>query len=80
MISQVILGRKIKQELAILPQHILLKFRGWIVSVELVGLRETRLIKSYHDEPLLGNRKGQGSIRLNKAYRAIYVELTDNEI
>lgn len=26
----------------------------------------------YHDEPLKGKRLGQRSIRLNKAYRAIY--------
>jgi proteic killer suppression protein len=35
---------------------------------------ESRKIKSYHDEPLKGTRKGQRSIRLNKAYRAIYIE------
>lgn len=38
------------------------------------GTREARKIKGYHDEPLKGGRKGQRSIRLNKAYRAIYVE------
>jgi proteic killer suppression protein len=26
----------------------------------------------FHDEPLKGKRQGQRSIRLNKAYRAIY--------
>lgn len=26
----------------------------------------------YHDEPLKGKRVGQRSIRLNRAYRAIY--------
>ena len=29
-------------------------------------------IKGFHDEPLKGKRSGQRSIRLNKAYRAIY--------
>jgi proteic killer suppression protein len=33
---------------------------------------EVRKIKGYHDEPLKGNRAGQRSIRLNRAYRAIY--------
>ncbi len=31
-----------------------------------------RKIPDFHDEPLKGNRKGQRSIRLSKAYRAIY--------
>jgi hypothetical protein len=29
--------------------------------------------RALHDEPLKGDRKGQRSIRLNQAYRAIYV-------
>jgi proteic killer suppression protein len=32
-----------------------------------------RKIPGFHDEPLKGDRKGQRSIRLSKAYRAIYV-------
>ncbi len=36
------------------------------------GLSEVRKIPGYHDEPLKGKRKGQRSIRLNIAYRAIY--------
>ena len=34
-------------------------------------------MNGYHDEPLKGRRLGQRSIRLNKAYRAIY-ELKNN--
>ena len=30
--------------------------------------------KGFHDEPLKGKRRGQRSVRLNRAYRAIYVE------
>ena len=48
--------------------------RQTVASIEYVGLAETRKIKGYHDEPLKGDRKGQRSIRLNQAYRAIYVE------
>ena len=33
---------------------------------------ETRRIPGFHHEPLQGKRKGQRSIRLSKAYRAIY--------
>ena len=36
--------------------------------------QEARKLPGFHDEPLRGERKGQRSIRLNHAYRAIYVE------
>jgi proteic killer suppression protein len=32
------------------------------------------------DEPLSGDRKGQRSVRLNRAYRAIYIQNKDGEI
>lgn len=37
-------------------------------------------IPGYHDEPLKGNRTGQRSIRLSKAYRAIYIIDNDDNI
>jgi len=40
---------------------------------------ETRKIKSFHNEPLVGDRKGQPSIRLNKQWLAIYV-IKDDKI
>lgn len=55
------------------PVHIVEKLYTWIKQVKLLGLSETRKIKGYHDEPLKGDRDNQRSIRLNKAYRAIYV-------
>lgn len=55
------------------PVHIAEKLYTWIKQVKLLGLSETRKIKGYHDEPLKGDRDGQRSIRLNKAYRAIYI-------
>ena len=44
------------------------------------GLREIRKLPGYHDEPLKGDRLGQRSIRLNKAYRAIYIQEKDGAI
>lgn len=38
------------------------------------GIEEIRKISGYHDEPLKGKRKGQRSVRLNRAYRVIYLE------
>ncbi|MBC7466868.1 MAG: type II toxin-antitoxin system mRNA interferase toxin, RelE/StbE family [Bdellovibrio sp.] len=44
----------------------------WIFSFELNGIDEVIKSPGFHDEPLQGNRWGQRSIRLNKAYRLIY--------
>lgn len=49
------------------------KLQAWIDDVEDAGLSEVRKISGYHDEPLKGNRTGQRSIRLSRAYRAIYI-------
>lgn len=63
-----------------LPDHIVAKLKTWVTAVELLGLREIRKRPGFHDEPLQGNRKGQRSVRLNRAYRAIYVQTADGDI
>jgi proteic killer suppression protein len=55
-----------------IPVNIVEKLYHWACRVEMIGLYETRKIKSFNDEPLSGKRFGQRSIRLNKAYRAFY--------
>lgn len=55
-----------------LPFPVTRKLQFWAERVEMIGLKETRKIKSFHDEPLKGDRLGQRSIRLNNAYRAFY--------
>ena len=47
--------------------------------VETQDLEEARKIPSYHDEPLLGKRRGQRSVRLSRSYRAIY-EIAEDEV
>lgn len=59
------------------PHFIQKKLRLWIVDIERLGLAEVQKTPGYHDEPLKGDRKGQRSIRLNRAYRAIY-KIKDN--
>jgi proteic killer suppression protein len=76
-ICNVILKEKVKESLIKLPKHIVINLYEWIDAVSHDGLLEVRKISGYHDEPLKGNRKGQRSIRLSKAYRAIY-EVTKN--
>ena len=73
MIFRVDLAKAAKKDLSRLPTHIVEKFREWVDSVEESGLEEVRKNPGWHDEPLHGTRKGQRSIRLSEAYRAIYV-------
>ena len=66
--------------LAKIPVYIVRKLEYWINAVEEYGIEIVRKVPGYHDEPLKGNRKGQRSIRLNKSYRAIYIETKTHEI
>lgn len=78
MSTRVILNRKVNKDIKKLPQLIKLKFYIWIKYIEENGLYRARYIKGFNDEALSGNRKGQRSVRLNKAYRAIYIERASN--
>ena len=51
----------------------------WAQQVELLGIRKIRERPAYHDKPLQGDRWGQRSVRLNRAYRLFYIQ-SDNEI
>jgi proteic killer suppression protein len=72
-IRTVILSERAVRDLRGVPRYIQGKLLIWIDAVELRGLAEVRKVPGFHDEPLKGDRKGQRSIRLNQAYRAIYV-------
>ena len=72
-IFEVKLSEKAEDNLRKLPGHIVFKLQIWVDGVKNEGLREMRKRPGFHDEPLKGKkRNGQRSIRLNKAYRAIY--------
>ena len=71
-IFKVILTRQVEKDLPKVPLHIVRKLLAWVDDVANAGLSEIRKIPGYHDEPLKGSRAGQRSIRLSKAYRAIY--------
>lgn len=79
MISNVQISKRAEKDLRNVPLNIQIKFRNWVRSILLEGLEEIRKRPGFHDEPLKGIRSGQRSIRLNKAYRAIY-ELKENGI
>jgi len=72
-IFDVRLSPSASKDLKKVPLEIVLKLQAWIEDVGHRGLFEIRKIPGYHDKPLKGARLGQRSIRLNIAYRAIYV-------
>ena len=73
MIHRVEISRFAEKQLRKIPQHIRKKLQIWVQSVEDLGLEAVRKSPGYHDEPLHGRLVGKRSIRLNDAYRAIYV-------
>ncbi len=73
MIFTVALSDRAVKDLRKCPQHIVRNLMAWVGSVELEGLEEIRRLPGYHDEPLRGEWEGHRSIRLSRAYRAIYV-------
>ena len=79
MIWRVELSRQARKQLGKVPRHIVENLAAWVEDVEARGLEEGRKIPGYHDEPLRGHRLGQRSIRLSRAYRAIYVMKSDGE-
>ena len=72
--TKVVWHKFVEKQLDKIPEPIVRKFRIWVALVEESGIREVRKTKGFHDEPLRGDRAGQRSVRLNRAYRAIYVE------
>lgn len=79
-IYKVVFEKRVSKQLDKLPAHIVNKFYAWVTAVELAGLNGVRKKPGFHDEPLKGDRKGQRSVRLNIAYRAIYIERRDGSI
>ena len=63
-----------EKQLKRLPRYIKEAALLWLAAVETDGLLKTRRVPGYHDEPLKGDRVGQRSVRLNRAYRLIYEE------
>ena len=74
MKTEVEISKKAYKQLSKVPRNIRLKFYVWVNFLEDLGLLKVRETPGFHDEPLKGKRAGQRSIRLNKAYRAIYIE------
>lgn len=68
----VVLAKLAEKQLRKVPPHVRIKLQAWVDDIEHRGLYQVRETKGWHDEPLKGDRLGQRSIRLTRAYRAIY--------
>ncbi len=79
-IYDVEISKTAQKQLKRLPAYIILKLQAWIEAVQNEGIAKVRKVPGFHDEPLKGKRVGQRSIRLSKAYRAIYAISTINEL
>lgn len=78
--TEVTISPKANKELKKVPKEIKESLGVWVDSVEKDGLEVTRSIRGYKDKALKGDRKGQRSIRLNKAWRAFYTESKNGEV
>lgn len=76
----VTLSKVAEKQLRKVPNQIRIKFSYWCDLIQTIGLRESRRYKGFHDEPLQGDRFGQRSVRLSKAYRAIYRVILSEKI
>ena len=80
MRDRINISKRAQKDIKKVPKHIVKNFQRWALLIEDVGLVEVRKIKGFHDEPLFGDRSGQRSVRLSKAYRLFYLERPDGEI
>jgi proteic killer suppression protein len=78
MNTEVLVSKKAQKDIKKLPLIIKIKFYTWVKLLDEHGLKQARKVKGFNDEALKGNRKGERSIRLNRAYRAIYIEKGGN--
>ncbi len=70
-------SKTFEKQLARVPDFIRKKVIFWVFLLETNGLAEVMKSPGFHDEPLKGDRKGQRSVRMNKAYRLIYHVIQD---
>jgi len=80
MVNRVVIGKQAQKQLRKIPLHIREAFRTWVAAVTDRGLAEVRKVPGYHDEPLSGDRAGQRSVRLNRGWRAFYVQRADGTV
>ena len=80
MIRRVELTRRAEKQARRLPEHVRKKLWAWAFLVTEIGLQEVRKIPGFHDEPLVGPRRGTRSVRLSRGYRAMYRVVPDGDV
>lgn len=75
--TKVLRSKGFEKQLAKMPDFIHKKVTLWVFLVESSGIAEVSKSPGFHDEPLKGERRGQRSVRLNRAYRLIYRVIED---
>jgi proteic killer suppression protein len=80
MIRRVELTRRAEKQVRRIPVHVGEKLSHWVYLVMEIGLEEVRKIPGFHDEPLVGRRHGMRSVRLSRAYRALYRVVPQGDI
>ena len=80
MIRRVEIARRAEKQLRRLPVHVGEKLLHWVFLVRETGLEEVRKSPGFHDEPLVGRRRGMRSIRLSRGYRAIYRLVREGDV
>lgn len=75
--DRVEMSLKVAKTIEKLPLHIRKKFKSWLMDIENNGYLKSCKTRGYDDEPLIGKRSGQRSVRLNRSYRVIYTVRLD---
>ena len=78
MVTKVTYSRLFEKQIQRLPKHIKFKVSLWVLTVQTEGIGTTMQLRHFRDESLKGQRQGQRSIRLNRAYRLIYEVVEGN--
>lgn len=71
---------QVKKQLVKVPKEVIKRLQRWAKYVQTIGLRETRKIPGFHDEPLKGKLAGKRSVRLGIQWRVIYTLEKDGTI
>jgi len=80
MIRRVEITRRAEKQARRLPVRVSEKLWTWVYLVREIGLEEVRKIPGFHDEPLVGRWRGMRSIRLSRAYRAMYRLVQEGDV
>ena len=63
IITKITRSKTFDKQLDRIPEYLQKKFQFWVFLIETKGIPEVQKIPGFHDEPLIGERKGQRSAR-----------------